>query len=146
MNQGHYRLAKQSGGIGQYAEVHVNACPGSATDSISISSEAFSWLKDDYGPDAWEWPVCDDYREAAIAGCQYALANRGDEDVSGVEICISKIVGHPAHTTWEAVAFAACFALWDALGLAGVNRPELNDGHFINMPNKTTSESGRSRV
>ncbi len=142
MNPGHYYLAKQSGGIGQLAEVSVETRPTDDSTSIAVSPEAFGWLKELYGPNAWEWSVCDDYRDAAIAGCRYAIANRKNEDSTPLDIRISKIKGHPAHTTWEAVAFAACFAVWNALADEGRNKPEFTHGKFTNLPKQTRSEQG----
>lgn len=136
MKLGYYLLKKQSGGIGQLAEVSVETRPIEDCTSISTSSDVFAWLKEDYGPNAWEWSVCDDYRDAAIAGCRYAIENQNNGNSKPLEIRISKIRGHPAFTTWEAIAFAACFAVWNALEDEGRNKPDLTDGKFTNLPEK----------
>lgn len=118
----------------------VEARPTDGSTSITVSPEAFAWLKEVYGPEAWEWSVCDDYRDAAVAGCRYAIENRKNDDGTPLEIRISKIEGHPAHTTWEAVAFAACFAVWNAGEDDGWNKPELTNGKFTNLPKQRRSE------
>ena len=103
-----------------YAQADVSVDPGSPSSSISVSTTAFAWLKDAYGPDAFEWAICDDYRVAAIAGAEYAVANLRSEDATRhPNVVITRIHAHPAHTSPDDVSFASCMAVWAALGVDG---------------------------
>jgi hypothetical protein len=120
-----YKLAKQFGGFGHYAEVRV-VIDAAAVASIEVAPDVFAWLKDVYGADAWEWPVCDDYRAGAMSGCQHAIDNVSSEgSCPPVRVVITRIHGHPAHTSAKDVAFAACHATWKALGVEGRNPPDI---------------------
>jgi hypothetical protein len=120
-----FKLARQVGGFGHYAEVRV-VIDAASVASIEVAPDAFAWLKDIYGPDAWEWPVCDDYRAGAVSGCQHALDNLLVEGTcSPLHVVITRIHGHPAHTSAKDVAFAACHATWKAMGVEGRSSPDL---------------------
>jgi len=120
-----FKLARQLGGFGHYAEVRVVIAAAPVT-TIELAPEAFVWLKEEYGPGAWEWSLCDDYRKGAFSGCEHALRNLdGEGTCSSVQVVVSRIRAHPAHTTAQDVAFAACHATWKALGVEGRNPPEL---------------------
>ena len=43
-----------------YAKVTVEAVQARSTTAV-IADDAFAWLKNSHGDDAWEWPVCDEY-------------------------------------------------------------------------------------
>lgn len=136
MNSATYRVAKASGGCCHYAEITVEANSTSDESSIQLSPDVFAWLKDDYGPDAWEWPVCDTYRVAAVAGAKYALENREATTKNNCHAVITKIHAAPADTSWDSVAFASCFALWKAIGTEGINQPYW-EGRNVVFPNGT---------
>jgi hypothetical protein len=120
-----FKLVKHFGGFAHYAEVRV-VVNAAAVTSIEVAQDAFAWLKDAYGPDAWEWPVCDDYRTGAVSGCQHALDYvLSDGTRIPVRVVIARIHGHPANTSAKDVAFAACHATWKALGVDGGNPPEI---------------------
>ena len=128
----HYKLAKQIDGISHYAEVHLEKIDLFALPTVQVAKSAFTWLKDDYGPDAWEWAICDDYRQGAIQGVQYALDNVG----KGIAfhkfgILITLIKSHPAHGTGHSVAFAACMATWKLLEVDGISHPYFQGGQLI---------------
>jgi len=103
--------------------VRIDAAPET---NIEVAPGAFAWLKEEYGPDAWEWSICDDYRAGALSGCRHALANiETIATCSACHVVISRIHAHPAHSSAKDVAFAACQATWQALGVKGLVDPEL---------------------
>jgi hypothetical protein len=73
-----YQLRKQTADSAHYADVTVSAETADHF-SIEISPQAFAWLKDVYGSDAWEWAQCDEFRAAAKRGAEFAIANIGTE-------------------------------------------------------------------
>ena len=125
MREGRYSLRKYSGGVAQYAIVSVTLKETADGPRVEMSGDEFAWLKDSYGPNAWEWACCDDFRAGALRGAKYALDQVADSvDLKGVLVSINMIHATVADTTRDAVAYAACYATWDALGVAGVNPPE----------------------
>jgi hypothetical protein len=112
-----YKLAFK--GI-HYAEVSVSAEMQAANGSISVSATAFAWLKDAYGPDAFEWAICDAYQTAAVDGAKYALNHiSGKKSGLNAAVLIDRIHAHPAHTCPDDVSFASCMAVWNALAIKG---------------------------
>jgi hypothetical protein len=108
-----------------YAEVTTTAEFG-GPPSVTISPAAFAWLKDVYGPGAWEWVVCEAYRAAAVSGVEFALRHiAGREGVPETRVVIERIHASPADTAPADVAYAAAFAAWEALGVQGSSEPEL---------------------
>lgn len=125
MREGNYSLRKYSGGVAQYAIVSVALKETDDGPRVELSGDEFAWLKDTYGPGAWEWACCAEFRAGALRGAGYALAQAADAaDLKGVLVSINMIHASVADTTGAAVAYAACFATWDALGVEGVNPPE----------------------
>jgi hypothetical protein len=88
-----------------------------------IAPEAFAWLKEDYGPDAWEWAICADYRAEATEGCRFALEREPIEHRVRVEV--KQIRAHPALTVPGDIIYVACAALRQALGSTVDVWPEL---------------------
>lgn len=76
-----FRLAKTIDGVMHYAEVTVSV-EQSMQQSIVVSPSAFEWLRDVYGPEAFEWPICADYRVAAVEGAKKALEETASEGFS----------------------------------------------------------------
>lgn len=110
-------------GVGRYALVTVSAEPAAQTE-IVLSPQVFEWLKQEYGPSAWEWPTCDAWRSSAVGGVEFALSRVGTS-ASPFMVTILKIVGHPVHTDAGAVAFATSHATWKAIGHLGPSPSEL---------------------
>mgnify|MGYP000737129343 CR=1 FL=1 len=108
-------------------------CEPADAIAVGLSPDVFAWLKDEYGPDAWEWPVCDGYRLAARRGVLYALNNSCHAPMAAT---ITRIGAHPAHSTDDAIAYAAVFATWESIGVDGANHPEI-DGNSILFPSGT---------
>jgi hypothetical protein len=99
---------------------------------MQIMPTAFAWLKDDYGPDAWEWAVCDEYRRHALFGVAYALQHAEVPfDIAHVTISVATIQAHPAQSSGEDVAYAAAFAFWQACEVEPSIRPRLEGRHII---------------
>ncbi|CAN5583459.1 hypothetical protein BH09VER1_BH09VER1_40250 [soil metagenome] len=132
MQSGRYKLVRQTGGRGFYADVTIEAKQETDGPLLEISASAFAWLKDVYGPDAWEWPVCDEYRKSAIRGVRYALAHSVPVvDPSRLAITVAVIHASPADTCPDSVALAACFATWNALGIRGSQEPRIVGGKIV---------------
>lgn len=132
MNKAQYKLAKQVGGVGHFSEVHLERCNAIKSDNISVAEDAFSWLREWYGPDAWEWSICDEYRDGAIKGVKYGLANLVQASkVQDLGILITKVISHPAHGTGDSVAFAACMATWKLIGDDGALHPYFQDENIV---------------
>jgi len=124
-----YKLTKIVGGRSHYAEVTATAEFGGGY-SLSVSPAAFAWLKDVYGPDAWEWPVCEAYRAAAESGAGYALRHiAGRDGIPETRVVIDRIRAVVAETSPDDVAYAAVFAVWQALGVEGGQLPALPGRH-----------------
>jgi hypothetical protein len=110
------------------ALVSVAVNPAEGTPQVEVSPDAFAWLKEDYGPGAWEWAVCDDYRAGAVSGSEYALSNiEGSGAPPPVRVVITRIRAHPAQSSPRDVFIAACCAVWKALGVEGARMPQLSD-------------------
>lgn len=133
MNSATYKVALSVEG---YAEISVDAEPVAAESSIVLSPAVFAWLKDVYGPDAWEWGACNAYRDGAQYGAQYALHNRASNIATKWRVVVTKIHAHPAHTSWDSVAIATCFAVWNAIGDEGSNAPYWQKRQAV-FPNRT---------
>jgi hypothetical protein len=124
-----YKLAMVIGGVGHYAQVTATAEFGGG-HAVSVSPAAFAWLKEVYGPDAREWAVCEAYRSAAVSGAGFALGHiAGRDSIPEARVVIDRIDAHPAHTAPADVAFAAAFAVWQALGVEGSSQPALPGKH-----------------
>jgi hypothetical protein len=63
VGQATFKLAKQFNGVTHYAEATITARFDESLPPVTISPAVFAWLRDDYGPDAYEWAVCVKYRE-----------------------------------------------------------------------------------
>lgn len=132
---GRFKLARQSGGIGLYADVTVLVSEIGQGPEIEFSGSEFAWLKDVYGPDAFEWACCHEFRRGAVAGASYAVEHLSDSlDGNRLRVVIEKIHAAPADTNERCVAYATCFAIWNALGLEGTQKPEIR-GREIYFPN-----------
>jgi hypothetical protein len=124
--EGKYSLRKHSGGVMHFAVVLVSLEETENGPMVELGGNEFAWLKDEYGPDAWEWGCCDQFRAGALRGARYALDHVADR--TGFEsllVSITTIHATVVDTTESDVAYAACHATWDALGQTGVDPPEL---------------------
>ena len=123
MKPGEYKLARHLGGRMHYARVKVEVTL--KAQGITIADSAFAWLKDVYGPDAWEWRDCDDMRDSARAGAAHALENLV-RPAPLVGVVVTEIHASSIDTSCADVAFATCFAVWEALGDHGRMQPTLH--------------------
>ena len=126
VHTGRYKLIRQTGGRGFYADVTVETRATTGGPQVEVGPSVFAWLKDVYGPNAWEWSVCDDFRAAAVRGVGFALTYAQQPiDPATIAVVVTQILAAPADTCSGSVAFAACHATWQALGVAGRNAPRL---------------------
>jgi hypothetical protein len=117
MGSGTYKLAKVIEGRMHYAEVTVSVEFG-VEFAVELSPSLFAWLKDEYGPNAWEWPACEDFRKAAIAGAEFALRQMvGHEGMPAARVVVNEIRATLADTAADDVARATMCAVWQALGV-----------------------------
>lgn len=119
-----FKLSQQKNGIFHYAEIQVTVSPADYL-LIDIAPSCFAWLKDVYGPDAWEWPVCDDYREAARRGIHYALTNR--HSMQPLSVTVTHIYARLVDTSCDDIAYAACMACWNAIGEYHSAHPQVGE-------------------
>lgn len=125
MTQERYRLAKQVNGRGAFADVEIRILSeGPGSRRVAVSENVFAWLKEDYGPNAWEWPVCDQYRQAALDGVNFALDN--SSPAVEASILIECIRAAPADSSTETIAYAAAQATWRALKTQPTNALKVN--------------------
>lgn len=127
-----YRLASQHAGVGHFAEVTVRvADSASGGFELRISPLVFDWLKELYGPNAWEWAVCDEFRGGAARGVAYALQHTRTTVNWRLAIEVVRIRARPPDTTADDVALATCFATWQACGLEPAMTPRLEGGVVV---------------
>jgi hypothetical protein len=123
--EGSYGLRKQTGDVYHYAFVSVNVGETNDGPKVELSGDELAWLKDTYGPDAFEWDCCEEFREGALRGAKYTLEHAaGVAHLDKVLLRIGMIHGGLGHTGGDDVPYAACYATWDALGVVGENHPE----------------------
>ncbi len=117
---GEFRLARQRAGRGLYARVKVEVTKGDPT--VLVDDDVFAWVNEVYAPNASAYRDSDDFRGAAKLGAEHALRNLSNtstlQRVRVVEIHVTTV-----DSTRSAVAFATCFAVWNALGDPGTNHP-----------------------
>lgn len=116
-----------------YADVTVRVEEiQSAGPLLSVSPDAFAWLADVYGAEAWEWSVCDEYRLAALQGVIYALTHASAPLTHlSLALTVISIDARPPFTSAGDVTYAACFATWDACGLQAAQEPQIVAGEVI---------------
>jgi hypothetical protein len=129
MSQSSYKFVKTIAGRTCFAEITVEVLRQTGCRGVKISDAVFSWLKELYGPNAWEWSPCDDWRKAAARGAEEALALSGNADMVG--IVIQKIHGILVDTTAPAVAHAACYATLKALGSEVDFQPRIENNRLV---------------
>ena len=103
-----YRLAKQIGQHGFFAVVtirHDEAVDGLVVDLADTARHS-------------------EFGEAALRGVRYALTHISPPVDSLVgRISVTAIEDNPVDTTASAVAFAACYATWDAIDRKPTSEP-----------------------
>lgn len=128
--RGSYKLRKVINGKCQYAAVEVHIEPTVFGPEIVFSGEEFTWLCGEYGSNAViDGPGFEEDRLAAMWGIEYALQHVPEGwDVSDIRVVVDKIEFLYVDTTPEGIAFAACYATWDVLGVEGVSEAVLQYG------------------
>jgi hypothetical protein len=112
---GRFRYTKYADQREHYAEVEVDVKSG--TGSIGCSLDVFDWLRGEYGPDAREGPLHDDWRQAAMAGVRTVLTEAGIE--SSFDVRVLEIRAHPAHSISADITAAAAEATRLAIAAPG---------------------------
>jgi len=123
MATGEYKLLRHRAGRGSYARVKVTVSEGE--QAVVVEDNVFAWVKEAYGPNAFEHRDDDDFRGGAKVGAEYALRNRTKPGPMQ-HVRVSEIHFTNVDTARAGVAFAACFAVWNALGDPGANPPTLD--------------------
>jgi hypothetical protein len=140
IREGRYSLRKESGGVYHYAIVSVNVGETKDGPKVEFRGDELAWLKDTYGPEAFGWDCCAEFREGALRGAKYALANSaGVDSLDKVLLRIIMIHGGLAHTRADDVAYATSYATWDALGVVGENHPDFAGSEIV-FPNEGRTE------
>ncbi|HSH76755.1 MAG TPA: hypothetical protein VLA09_13790 [Longimicrobiales bacterium] len=125
MRSATHKLFEVKDRIPHFAEVTVQLQAGSGR--ISVSSEAFSWLREEHGPrTAISGYGYDDFRIKAQRGAAFAISALGSTS-SYPDVEVSRIVFSNVDTSSDDVALATCRAVWDALGMEYRNHPGLGD-------------------
>ncbi len=121
-----HKLAKIVYGLPRWAEVTV-AAEFAVETSVSVSPLAFEWLRSAYGPNTVvDGPGFDADREAVRAGVKFALAHIAvREDEAKAEVVVEEIKFVCTDTTPPDITYAACRAVWEALGVEGAVLPSL---------------------
>lgn len=99
---------------------------------LQVASDAFVWLKDVYGAQAWEWSRGQGYRLGALRGVVYALAHAAEPiTLAGLSLTVTRIVARPPFTSEQDVAYAACFATWQACAVQPALEPFFEAGEPV---------------
>ena len=127
MSSAEYKVARQTGSTANYARVRVTVAEG--PDQVVVAPTAGDWLKEEHPGSPGLLP--EDLRQGAIDGVRHALRNltrpRNPLSVSVDQIHFTVVDTRPTD-----VAFAACHAIWRALGDPGLNPPLLAEAPFAN--------------
>lgn len=108
--------------------------PGVDLSRPTLSGQEFDWLKSAYGPDAYEWTVCDSFRSGAIFGIQYAFLNSfPTPHIHLAQVMVVEIDAHAAHSTELSVAYASFYATLQLLNIASTKEPVIS-GRTILFP------------
>lgn len=118
-----FNFLRVSAGRTFFARVSVRPSPAPDGMEVSVAPTAFEGCQ--------KMGAYSDWAAAAQRGVRYALAHTPSPFPSGVRLLVTSILGTEVDTSADAVAAAACFATWDALGVSGAHPPRLEDGKFI---------------
>jgi hypothetical protein len=128
-----FRLARQTGGRGHWAEATVTVVPAARSEVASIGDDAFAWRLDVYGPGARYGGSFDaEWAAAARQGAEYALACL-PASTPPVRVTVTSAKDAPADTTFSDMKFATAQAVWSALDFRPSHEPTLRDGEW-NFP------------
>lgn len=120
---GEYKLARQVGGRGHYARVRVSVSEGEP--SVNVADDVFAWVEQAYAPNAFAYRDTDDFCGGAKLGAEHALRHL-TKATPLQQVRVAEIHFLTVDTTRSQVAFAACFAVWNALEDPGSNHPALD--------------------
>lgn len=110
---GQYKLVRQTGGRGYYAVVQVEISETTNGPIVEVESRLPVWVRKEYAA-------------AAVSGAHDALQNSGSQlDLSTIYVQVADIQELTVDTCRGSVAYASCYATWQALGVEGENPPQL---------------------
>lgn len=112
--RGKHRFAKQIGGWGSFADVEVVVSPRNSNSALLD----VGGLSDD--------PRGDDWLAGVQFGVRYALEHVPGSE-RNVSIRVPYLHTNPVDSSTLSVAFATCFAVWDALGHSPDAAPYFDD-------------------
>jgi hypothetical protein len=119
-----YKLLKVSGGITLFSEVAVSITSNSESQQIIISSQVCDWMESNRH--GWPTELKSEYFNGARRGVEYAIEHLPkDFHLENMKITIEKIVAVEVDSTSDTVAYAACFAIWQALNIAPIKPPQI---------------------
>jgi hypothetical protein len=118
-----FTFLRVSAGRTFFARVAVQ--PSVAPDGVEVSVARTAF------EDAKGYDRHPDWVAAAERGIRYAVAHTSPPFTSGVRLLVTSLLGTEVDTCPDAVATAACFATWDALGVLGTHPPRFEAGKFI---------------
>jgi hypothetical protein len=133
-NSSTYKLLKVAEGITLFGEVTVSISENVNSSKILISRHVFDWLRTEHGADAVVWPIDEknEFVKGARKGVEHVIKNITAAD-TGREVIftIEKIFASELDSTEDTVAYAACFAAWQALGIKPVSPPVIQGRQII---------------
>jgi hypothetical protein len=119
MGRGEDKLATQVGGKGYFGKVTVEAEPEDRDGHVTV----------DFDPS-----ISNDWRSGASFGIEYVLDHitMGTLFPNGGRVRVLQIGGHPVDTNNVVIAFVAAQAMYKALGIQPIKKPEFdkNTGIF----------------
>ena len=123
--KGEHKLKKQVGDRGYYAVVRVDIEPIVSGPKIVFMGKALSQMYGRYEPNAIVDEADLDAEGRAVKwGIEYALQHIPEDcEISDIRVIVEEIMSMVVDTTPGALAFAACYATWDALGIEGQMKP-----------------------
>lgn len=116
MKQATYKLLTNAGNRTFFAKVAVEVVDGQEGPRVRLGADAFGWLKPPYAPAEHGDAGPLELQQAAVTGVEYALARAGRRG-DGITVVVQEIVDSAADSTPACVAYAACQATWNALGV-----------------------------
>jgi len=129
-----YKLLKATEGITLFGEATVSVSMDSKLNRIVFSEHVFDWLKQEYGQNATIWPVTDEneYVKGARKGVEHVVRHLPPE-YSGrnVSFTVERLFVSPVDSTEDTIAYAACFAAWQALGVKPVMPPMIQGRQIV---------------
>ena len=125
-----YKLLKVSDGITLFSEVTLSIAINCEFQQIIISDHVCDWMKD--SRHGWPTQLENEYFTGARRGVEYALKHLPKDFLQrSMKITIEKILAVEVDSTSDSVAYAACFATWQALNVVPIKPPQIREKKII---------------